>query len=63
MFFSLIFSKNYKIVFQSGDLMKKPAQINSPIQCMDQAWSMIFVGTKSGHVLRFNINKVNYYIS
>jgi len=42
--------------------MKKPAQINSPIQCMDQAWSMIFVGTKSGHVLRFNINKVSYFI-
>ncbi|XP_071568615.1 uncharacterized protein [Temnothorax nylanderi] len=39
----------------SGELIKNPAQINSPIQCMDQAWGIIFVGTKSGHVSRFQI--------
>ncbi|XP_029168307.1 uncharacterized protein LOC114938486 isoform X2 [Nylanderia fulva] len=36
-------------------LIKNPVQINSPIQCMDQAWGMIFIGTKSGHVSRFQI--------
>ncbi|XP_071629906.1 uncharacterized protein [Temnothorax longispinosus] len=39
----------------SGELIKNPAQINSPIQCMDQAWGIIFIGTKSGHVSRFQI--------
>ncbi|RLU22900.1 hypothetical protein DMN91_005178 [Ooceraea biroi] len=39
----------------TGGLVKSPAQVNSAIQCMDQAWGMIFVGTKSGHVSRFYI--------
>ncbi|XP_070160563.1 extracellular matrix-binding protein ebh isoform X2 [Polyergus mexicanus] len=39
----------------TGALVKNPVQINSPIQCMDQAWGMIFIGTKSGHVSRFHI--------
>ncbi|XP_011696042.1 PREDICTED: uncharacterized protein LOC105454836 isoform X2 [Wasmannia auropunctata] len=39
----------------TGALIGNPAQIKSPIQCMDQAWGMIFIGTKSGHVSRFHI--------
>ncbi|EFN71861.1 Zinc finger protein 106 [Camponotus floridanus] len=39
----------------TGALIKNPVQINSPIQCMDQSWGMIFIGTKSGHVSRFHI--------
>ncbi|KAG5320799.1 ZN106 protein, partial [Pseudoatta argentina] len=43
----------YKIM--TGALVGNPAQTKSPIQCMDQAWGMIFIGTKSGHVSRFYI--------
>ncbi|XP_011868822.1 PREDICTED: uncharacterized protein LOC105562524 isoform X2 [Vollenhovia emeryi] len=39
----------------TGELVKNPAQVNSAIQCMDQAWGIIFIGTKSGHVSRFHI--------
>jgi len=45
---------------QTGALIGNPAQTKSPIQCMDQAWGMIFIGTKSGHVSRFYI-EVNYF--
>ncbi|XP_015511593.1 uncharacterized protein LOC107218279 [Neodiprion lecontei] len=31
------------------------ADVRSPIQCMDQAWGVIYLGTKSGYVFRFNI--------
>ncbi|KAL6448721.1 hypothetical protein ACFW04_000501 [Cataglyphis niger] len=47
----------YNII--TGTLVKNPVQINSPIQCMDQAWGMIFIGTKSGHVSRFHIKASN----
>lgn len=53
--------KKKKLLFQTGALIKNPVQINSPIQCMDQAWGMIFIGTKSGHVSRFHI-KVKYVL-
>ncbi|XP_020287021.1 uncharacterized protein LOC109856311 [Pseudomyrmex gracilis] len=39
----------------TGELMKNSVQINSAIQCMDEAWGLIFIGTKSGNVSRFNI--------
>lgn len=43
----------YDIV--NGSLDRHIADVGSPIQCMDQAWGMIFVGTKSGHISRYDI--------
>ncbi|XP_015590988.1 uncharacterized protein LOC107265744 isoform X2 [Cephus cinctus] len=39
----------------SGQQVRESVDIGSPIQCMDHAWGVIFLGTKSGHVSRFHI--------
>lgn len=38
---------------QTGIQVRDTADIGSPIQCMDEAWGVIFIGTKSGHVSRY----------
>ncbi|XP_043670697.1 MATH and LRR domain-containing protein PFE0570w-like isoform X1 [Vespula pensylvanica] len=40
---------------KTGIPINNVANIGSPVQCMDQAWGIIFIGTKSGHVSRFHI--------
>lgn len=35
--------------------VRDAAEVGSPIQCMDQSWGVIFLGTKSGYVFRFHI--------
>ncbi|KAL2722573.1 protein 175-like isoform X2 [Vespula squamosa] len=40
---------------KTGVPINNVANVGSPIQCMDQAWGIIFIGTKSGHVSRFHI--------
>ncbi|XP_034936343.1 uncharacterized protein [Chelonus insularis] len=39
----------------NGSLDRHISEIGSPIQCMDQAWGNIFIGTKSGHISRYDI--------
>ncbi|XP_076656802.1 uncharacterized protein LOC143361351 [Halictus rubicundus] len=39
----------------TGVQLRDTADIGSPIQCMDEAWGIIFIGTKSGHVSRYHI--------
>lgn len=39
----------------TGALEGKVISIGSPVQCMDQAWGHIFIGTKSGHISRYDI--------
>lgn len=39
----------------TGVQARETANVGSPIQCMDEAWGIIFVGTKSGHVSRYHI--------
>ncbi|XP_044598268.1 serine-rich adhesin for platelets-like isoform X2 [Cotesia glomerata] len=39
----------------SGTLNRNVAQVGSPVQCMDEAWGSIFIGTKSGHISRYDI--------
>ncbi|XP_034177804.2 uncharacterized protein LOC117603114 [Osmia lignaria lignaria] len=39
----------------TGAQVRDTADIGSPVQCMDEAWGMIFIGTKSGHVSRYHI--------
>ncbi|KAK1118357.1 hypothetical protein K0M31_015059 [Melipona bicolor] len=39
----------------TGIQVRDTADIGSPIQCMDEAWGIIFIGTKSGHVSRYHI--------
>lgn len=39
----------------SGTLDRNVAGVGSPIQCMDEAWGSIFIGTKSGHISRYDI--------
>ncbi|XP_076226164.1 uncharacterized protein LOC116427459 isoform X2 [Nomia melanderi] len=39
----------------TGLQLRDTADIGSPIQCMDEAWGIIFIGTKSGHVSRYHI--------
>lgn len=39
----------------SGTLDRNVAQVGSPVQCMDEAWGSIFIGTKSGHISRYDI--------
>ncbi|XP_017757418.1 PREDICTED: uncharacterized protein LOC108548808 [Eufriesea mexicana] len=39
----------------TGVQVRDTADIGSPIQCMDEAWGMIFIGTKSGHVSRYHM--------
>ncbi|XP_026675015.1 uncharacterized protein LOC108631886 isoform X2 [Ceratina calcarata] len=39
----------------TGIQARDTANVGSPIQCMDEAWGIIFVGTKSGHVSRYHI--------
>ena len=57
----LVFSSNYlwKWLFvlnlQTGDLVQKPIDIGSPIQCMDQNWGNLYIGTKMGDMVRYNI--------
>ncbi|CAL7949631.1 unnamed protein product [Xylocopa violacea] len=43
----------YNIV--TGVQVRDTADISSPIQCMDEAWGKIFIGTKSGHVSRYHV--------
>ncbi|KAK2585778.1 hypothetical protein KPH14_010385 [Odynerus spinipes] len=40
---------------KTGAPISNVANVESPVQCMDQAWGIIFIGTKSGHVSRFHI--------
>ncbi|XP_014599346.1 PREDICTED: putative histone-lysine N-methyltransferase 1 [Polistes canadensis] len=40
---------------KTGTQLNNIANVGSPVQCMDQAWGIIFIGTKSGHVSRFHI--------
>ena len=35
--------------------MQSPIIMGSAVQCMDQAWGAIFIGTTSGHVARYHI--------
>ncbi|KAK9294470.1 hypothetical protein QLX08_010926 [Tetragonisca angustula] len=39
----------------TGIQVRDTADIGSPIQCMDEAWGIIFIGTKSGHVSRYHM--------
>lgn len=39
----------------TGIQIRDTADISSPIQCMDEAWGIIFIGTKSGHVSRYHM--------
>ncbi|XP_053986381.1 uncharacterized protein LOC128880378 isoform X1 [Hylaeus volcanicus] len=39
----------------TGHELRDAADIGSPIQCMDEAWGIIFIGTKSGHVSRYHV--------
>ncbi|CAK9813524.1 Zinc finger protein 106 [Anthophora quadrimaculata] len=39
----------------TGVQARETADIGSPIQCMDEAWGIIFIGTKSGHVSRYHM--------
>ncbi|XP_076637992.1 uncharacterized protein LOC143350077 isoform X2 [Colletes latitarsis] len=39
----------------SGLQIRDTADVGSPIQCMDEAWGIIFIGTKSGHVSRYHV--------
>ncbi|XP_076235540.1 uncharacterized protein LOC143179958 [Calliopsis andreniformis] len=39
----------------TGVQVRDTVDIGSPIQCMDEAWGIIFIGTKSGHVLRYHM--------
>ncbi|XP_076754625.1 uncharacterized protein LOC143425566 [Xylocopa sonorina] len=43
----------YNIV--TGVQVRDTADVSSPIQCMDEAWGKIFIGTKSGHVSRYHV--------
>ncbi|KAG7202572.1 hypothetical protein KM043_009768 [Ampulex compressa] len=45
--------RSYNIM--TGAQTNSTADVGSPIQCMDQAWGMIFIGTKSGQVSRFHM--------
>ncbi|XP_066599763.1 titin homolog [Prorops nasuta] len=45
--------RSYEIT--SGMQAINPTEVRSPIQCMDEAWGIIFIGTKAGHVVRFHI--------
>ncbi|XP_015117688.1 microtubule-associated protein futsch [Diachasma alloeum] len=39
-----------------GGILNRPkVTVGSPIQCMDEAWGSIFIGTKSGHISRYDI--------
>ncbi|XP_063994057.1 uncharacterized protein LOC135171449 isoform X2 [Diachasmimorpha longicaudata] len=39
-----------------GGVLNRPkVTVGSPIQCMDEAWGSIFIGTKSGHISRYDI--------
>lgn len=40
--------------FQTG-AQDRSANIGSPVQCMDQGWGTIYIGTKSGHISRYSI--------
>ncbi|CAD1469521.1 unnamed protein product, partial [Heterotrigona itama] len=40
---------------KTGIQVRDTADIGSPIQCMNEAWGIIFIGTKSGHVLRYHM--------
>ncbi|XP_076666683.1 uncharacterized protein LOC143368161 isoform X2 [Andrena cerasifolii] len=39
----------------TGLQIRDTADVGSPIQCMDEAWGTIFIGTKSGHVSRYHV--------
>lgn len=39
----------------TGEQMQSPIIMGSAVQCMDQAWGAIFIGTTSGHVARYHI--------
>lgn len=39
----------------TGALDRHVAGVGSAIQCMDEAWGVIFIGTKSGHISRYDI--------
>ncbi|XP_012150310.2 uncharacterized protein LOC100881984 isoform X2 [Megachile rotundata] len=39
----------------TGAQVRDTADVGSPIQCMDEAWGIIFIGTKSGHVSRYHV--------
>ncbi|XP_076164651.1 uncharacterized protein LOC143145297 [Ptiloglossa arizonensis] len=39
----------------TGIQVRDTADVGSPIQCMDEAWGIIFIGTKSGHVSRYHV--------
>ncbi|KDR13268.1 hypothetical protein L798_12973 [Zootermopsis nevadensis] len=41
--------------FKTGELVHNPVNVRSPIQCMDQNWGIVFIGTQTGEVVRFNI--------
>ncbi|KAJ9582449.1 hypothetical protein L9F63_003207, partial [Diploptera punctata] len=43
--------------FKTGELMQKPVDIGSPIQCMDQNLGNVYIGTKLGELFRYNIKK------
>lgn len=45
----------YNSFFQTGEQMQSPIIMGSAVQCMDQAWGAIFIGTTSGHVARYHI--------
>ncbi|XP_066994914.2 uncharacterized protein [Anabrus simplex] len=40
--------------FKTGALINKAVNVRSPVQCMDQNWGTIFIGTKTGKVARFS---------
>ncbi|PSN32875.1 hypothetical protein C0J52_24120 [Blattella germanica] len=41
--------------FKTGELVQNPVNVGSPIQCMDQNWGVVYIGTKSGEVVNYNI--------
>lgn len=43
-----------KKFLQTG-LEMQVSEVGSAVQCMDQSWGTIFIGTKSGSISRFNI--------
>nr|CAD7194480.1 unnamed protein product [Timema douglasi] len=44
-------------MFRSGELVHEPQSTGSPVQCMDQNWGYVYLGTKTGEVARFNIKR------
>ncbi|XP_012254925.2 uncharacterized protein LOC105685438 isoform X1 [Athalia rosae] len=40
---------------KSGQQVRDATKVGSPVQCMDQSWGVIFLGTKSGCVSRYHV--------